>query len=88
MVASDLQKGKEQVNGMDGINGIRAIGRKEFERHRSGGRLTQRQAIIARCFDCCGGYVDGKVDCKLTECPLYPFMPYREQNDPVFASGT
>lgn len=42
-----------------------------------GGKLTFKQAILAKCFDCCGGYVDGLDDCGVKGCPLYPFMPYR-----------
>lgn len=41
-------------------------------------RLTIRRAVIAKCYDCCGYYQDGKKDCEVPECPLHPFMPYRE----------
>ena len=60
------------------MNGIRAKGRKEYLKHKSGGRLTPKQAILARCYDCMGYYIDGRMDCQIPECPLYPFMPYRE----------
>ena len=43
-----------------------------------GRKLTFKQAVLAKCFDCMGGYVDGLVDCRVPHCPLYPFMPYRE----------
>lgn len=36
--------------------------------------------IKAKCFDCCGGYVDGYNDCKIKDCPLYIKMPYRHNN--------
>lgn len=29
------------------------------------------------CFDCCGGFWDGKVDCQIQDCPLYCLQPYR-----------
>lgn len=55
----------------------KAIGRSELERHASRKRLTQRGAIKAKCYDCMGCYVDGKVDCLNKGCPLHPYMPYR-----------
>ena len=57
--------------------GIGARGRKELLKHLSGGRLTQRQAILAKCYDCMGYFTDGKEDCGIPECSLYPFMAYR-----------
>ena len=69
------------------MNGIKARGSKELKRYFAGGRLTPREAILAACYSCMNGYVDGKVDCELMECPLYPLMPYKEKNTPVFASG-
>ncbi len=53
-----------------------AQGKKELLKHMK--RLTQRQAILGRCFDCMVGYVDGKRSCKMPDCSLYPFMPYRD----------
>ena len=44
-----------------------------------GKALTRGQAMRAKCAECCGGYKDGKVDCGVTLCPLYPFMPYRKK---------
>jgi len=57
--------------------GRKAKGNTELTKHLKGIRLTQRQMILAKCYDCMNGYLDGKVDCKIKECPLYPFMPYR-----------
>lgn len=52
-------------------------GRTMYLKFLRGERLTASQAIIAKCFECCGGYVDGRADCNVTSCPLYPMMPYR-----------
>ena len=41
--------------------------------------LTLKQSVKAKCFDCMGFYADGKNDCKLTTCSLYPFMPFNEK---------
>jgi len=46
-------------------------------RQLQGAKLTYRGAILAKCFECCGGYADGRYDCGSSECPLIPFMPYR-----------
>jgi len=35
-------------------------GLKSLTRHRAGQRLTQRQAILAKCGDFMGGYADGR----------------------------
>ncbi len=53
-----------------------ARGIKELEKHLMGDRLTQRQMIIAKCADCTNWYGDGRVDCKIPDCPLYPLSPY------------
>jgi hypothetical protein len=64
---------KELIN----KNGKLAKGKREILRYFYGLKLTARQAIIAKCYDCMGYFVDGKNDCKMKYCPLYEFMPYR-----------
>lgn len=61
------------------MKGIRAQGAKELKRYLSGGKLTQRQMILGKCYECMCGYADGKADCGIKACPLYPLMPYRER---------
>jgi hypothetical protein len=51
-------------------------GQKEFNKHELGERLTFRQMILAKCYECMGKYADGKADCSIPVCPLYPMMPY------------
>jgi hypothetical protein len=55
----------------------RFIGRPHLIKHLEGSRLTQREIIEAKCFECMGGYADGPYDCRIPDCPLYPLMPYR-----------
>lgn len=57
-------------------HGIAASGRKELLKYLGRDRITQRQAILAKCYDCMAYYADGRNDCKALDCPLYPFMPY------------
>lgn len=51
-------------------------GRNEYIKYLKGGKLTQREAIKAYCYDCMGYYDDGSQDCHSDICPLRPFMPY------------
>ncbi len=51
-------------------------GESAQRRHEAGVRLTMKQMILAKCYDCMGKYADGKADCKIPECSLYPVMPY------------
>jgi len=73
--------------------GKRAIGRSEYCAYLRGEPVTRGQAVRAKCYDCMGMYRDGLVDCDIKRCPLYPFMPYRDDKtskDPIspdLASG-
>ena len=62
----------------ENLYGKMARGRNELIKHREGKKLTYRQAALAKCYDCMGGYQDGKVDCEIPNCSLYPFMPFRK----------
>jgi hypothetical protein len=53
-------------------------GKAYLLKYLGGQKLSARQSAIAKCCDCMGYYVDGRMDCKMPDCPLYPFMPYRE----------
>ena len=59
--------------------GKRATGRKELRTHLRDGKVGLRDAIIAKCYDCMGGYTDGVYECKIPDCPLYPYMPYNSR---------
>ena len=56
----------------------KAKGKEELLKHLRGKQLTRRQADLAKCYDCCGYYQDGKKDCEDPTCSLHPHMPYRE----------
>jgi hypothetical protein len=53
-------------------------GKRELLKHTDGRELTYKEAVSAKCFECCCGYLDGRHDCKVPDCPIYGFMPYRE----------
>ncbi len=65
-------------------------GKSNLAKHLAGERLTQRQAILAKCCDCMGHHVDGRFDCGIGTCPLYAWMPYRARPEtprPVRQTG-
>ena len=66
-------------------NGKERQGRRYLIAHLEGKRLTQRQAILAWCYDCMGFYDDGARDCESETCPLHPFMPYNPNKQPSVA---
>ena len=37
------------------------------------------KAIKKHCAKCCGMYVDGKLDCDVSDCDLYYWMPYSKE---------
>ena len=56
--------------------GLNMRDKKYLIAHLSGETLTPTQAINAKCYECMGLYADGKMDCKIPECPAYPYMRY------------
>jgi hypothetical protein len=59
------------------LEGKRAKGKMEFEKFKQGAKLTYKQAVLAKCYECMCGYADGKVDCEVKDCPLIIFMPFK-----------
>lgn len=53
-------------------------GRKELLAHLNGDKLSARQMCKAKCYDCMGYFDDGRQDCQITTCPIYPIMAYRK----------
>lgn len=62
---------------------IRSVkGYREMQKYKQGENLTIRQAGKAKCFECMGEFQDGKLDCKIEDCSLYPWMPYGSKPAP------
>ena len=61
---------------------INSAGKRNLIKHLLGERLTQRQAILAKCCDCMGYHIDGRMDCRMPHCSLYPFRPYKDDPGP------
>lgn len=52
-------------------------GIKELQRYQlDGKKLSPMQSMKAKCAECMGNYEDGKMDCAIPDCPIYPFMVY------------
>lgn len=63
-------------------NGMMAKGKNELLKHLDGEKLTYKEAILAKCYDCEGYFIDGKEDCMIYDCPLYGFMAYNPKRKP------
>lgn len=60
----------------------RIPGVRYLAQHESGkGKLTVGKAVQAKCADCMNLYGDGRIDCRVPGCPLYPWMPYASGSD-------
>ncbi len=61
----------------------RRQGRKELARHLQGRKTTPQGAMRAKCYECMGFYIDGAGDCGIQDCPIHPWMPYRQIETPT-----
>jgi len=50
-------------------------GSKEFEKFKSGEKLTRKQAMKAQCYEC-NGEEESAADCLGVSCPLYQYRLY------------
>lgn len=56
--------------------GHRRVGQHDLLKHLHGKRITQRQAIRAKCYDCNGM---GELDtCDIETCPLFPYSSMKK----------
>jgi len=56
-------------------HGKRTKGKKFLLKHLLGEKLTQNEAILAKCYECEGYYSDGIFPCTCKDCPLFTFNP-------------
>lgn len=56
-------------------------GKREYEKFKSGEKLSHKQAIMAQHY-VCNGEEEGGIDCLGKSCPLYQYMPYRKSRLP------
>jgi len=60
-----------------------SAGRTQYMRFLNGEKLTYREQILAKCYDCDGGHNDGRYDCEVVSCSLHPSMPYKGKYSPL-----
>lgn len=53
-------------------------GSAALQQYRAGLRLTPGQAIAAMHASCMNDFIDGRSDCGVVSCPLFPTRPYRD----------
>ena len=53
-------------------------GGKQYKKFLHGKPLTRKEAMLAHCYECMGGYDQGKQDCQGKSCPLYNYYPYKD----------
>ena len=57
----------------------RSRGKTLLLKYMEGRKLRASEAILAKCAECMGLYVDGLVDCGVKDCPLFEWRPYKKQ---------
>lgn len=56
-------------------SGNRGAGQSDLIKHLNGKRITQRQAIRAKCYECNG--MGEMKTCDIDTCSLYPYSPFK-----------
>lgn len=51
-------------------------GQVQYGKFENGGKLTRREAMLAKCYEC-NGYDESGVDCEIQACPMYAYHPNR-----------
>ena len=52
-------------------------GQDAYKRFINNKRITRKEAMLAKCYECMSGYESGKRDCMGKTCPLYLYYPYK-----------
>lgn len=63
-------------------------GKKEYTKFLQGEPINRNAAIKAKCYDCCGYFEDGRVDCQNHTCPLYSYFPYSSDKSQAVRKNT
>jgi hypothetical protein len=65
------------MNKKDVMDSPETVGRRLYLKNMNNEKITIKQRVIAKCFECSNGYIDGRVSCEIKDCPLFPYMPYK-----------
>ncbi len=55
-----------------------SLGRKHYLRYINGDFISRSEAMLAKCSECTAFFADGLEDCKVYDCSLYPWQPYKK----------
>lgn len=58
-------------------HGTKSQGMTNYLKYLNGKKIGLKGAVLAKCFDCMGYFADGRSNCGMEECSLYPWMPYK-----------
>jgi hypothetical protein len=62
-------------------NGTLSRGKKSLIKHLENGKIGRKEAMDAKCYDCMGYFIDGRKDCKMPNCSLFKYRPYKKDID-------
>lgn len=51
-------------------------GQNHYEALIAGKKLTRKQAMLAKCYEC-NGLNESNHDCGVKRCPMYQYSPYK-----------
>lgn len=60
-------------------HGLTTTGKNCILKYLDGGKLTRKEAMSGKCFDCMGYFVDGRQDCGVKDCTLFPYRPFKDK---------
>jgi uncharacterized protein YjdB len=60
-------------------DGLSAIGKTHLLKHIDGGKLSRKEAMQAKCYDCMGYFIDGRADCRIKNCPMFDYRPFKDR---------
>jgi uncharacterized CHY-type Zn-finger protein len=66
------------IDALDNLETVCASCHQKVEKHHFENILEE--VIANKCCQCMNNYADGRKDCKVKRCPLYPWMPYNSEN--------
>lgn len=60
-------------------DGLQAIGKAHLLKHIDGEKLSRKEAMQAKCYDCMGYFIDGRADCQIKYCPMFDYRPFKDR---------
>lgn len=83
MDEKSVRRNNHEIRIRNAKSGKLSGGKTQYLRYLNGETITRMQAMLSKCFECCGYYADGRRDCLMSDCALYPWMPYKGEEERV-----